>query len=215
MSNNPSEFILLNFYGQLSFSDGYVVDTGAVREETTEAQGVGRGLKGEVIVRLGLRGDEFVEGMVEPKIGIADVPGDTREDVERPRRVSLEVPDMAAVPIGVQVCGEHGIDAEFIEKRHERNAFLADTLQTFGKTRDTIMENVPMREDDLPLFVRGRDILREPRELFIAKPWDNVVYFLPHRIENGKMDVAEVEGIIIARKVDAAVVRHVEKREVG
>ena len=56
--------------------------------------------------------------MVDPEPRIAHIARDARQDVERAACITLEVLDMAAVAVRMQVRREDDIDARLVKERH-------------------------------------------------------------------------------------------------
>ncbi len=83
----------------------------AVGEEAGDLQGGLIGGEGQVVVRLWLGRHVLVQGVIHPEAGVADIAGDTRQNVEGARLVPLEVLDVAAIAVRVEVRREHEVDA--------------------------------------------------------------------------------------------------------
>ena len=152
------------------------------------------GFHGEEIVCFRLRGDGDVEGVVCPEIRVADVAGDTGQDVEGAGFISFKIFDVAAISVGVEMGGEDGVDAERVEEGHEGEAFFGEAFEAFRAAFDAVLQRVAVHEDNFPRFLRRCHVLPQPCFLCgleIRIPFGD---FRHVRIEDGEMDRAPIKG---------------------
>ena len=100
----------------------------AVRQETLECQLIFCSFHSHIIICFRLGRYIFIQTVLFPEAGILDVASYAGNDVERSRRIALEIPDVSPVTVGVQVGGKDDVYARFIKEGHPECAFLGKSF---------------------------------------------------------------------------------------
>ena len=96
-----------------------MVDYCTIGQITGDAELIGCDSHRQVIIRFRLRCSYPVIGMINPEPRVADVAGNTGEEVEWSAFFAGPIViEVTAVAVGVQMSGEDNIDAELVKQRH-------------------------------------------------------------------------------------------------